>query len=167
MLEHALRSRYNVRSGEKKGRTIPDSALFVSGSEAGRGVGCGGGRGGTNKGRLDSIERMRLDELLGEWYKYTHIQRIVPAAEETTVTQQVSCRSIKCRSRSWSQRGTKVNWSHRGDDPLLKPKWIKIATKPLPGSANREHRKLISVKTLSLGTNYRFHCLEWCAASIS
>ena len=32
----------------------------------------------------------------------SHIQRIVLATEETTVTQQVSHRSIKCQSRSWS-----------------------------------------------------------------
>ena len=54
MLGDALRSRYNVQSGGKKGSTSPDSAFFVSGSNAGRGVGCGGGRGGTNKGKLDS-----------------------------------------------------------------------------------------------------------------
>ena len=53
MLEDALRSRYNVQSGGKKGKTIPDSALFVSGSKAGRGVGRGGGCGGTYKGKLD------------------------------------------------------------------------------------------------------------------
>ena len=39
----------------------------------------------------------------------SHIQRIVLATEETTVTQQVSHRHIKCQSRLWSQRGTKVN----------------------------------------------------------
>ena len=53
-LEGALRSRYNVQSGGKRGRTIPDSVLFASGSKAGRGFGRGGGRGGTNKGKLDS-----------------------------------------------------------------------------------------------------------------
>ena len=39
----------------------------------------------------------------------SHIQRIVLATEETTVTQQVSHRPIKYQSRLWSQRGTKVN----------------------------------------------------------
>ena len=57
LLEDALRSRYNVQSDGKKGRTIPDSALFVSGSKARRGVGRGGGRGGTNKGKLDRRSR--------------------------------------------------------------------------------------------------------------
>ena len=42
----------------------------------------------------------------------SHIQRIVLATEETTVTQQVSHRPIKRQSRLWSQRGTKVNGSH-------------------------------------------------------
>ena len=60
---------------------------------------------------------------------HSHIQRVVLATEETTVTQQVSHRPIKCQSRSWSQRGTKVNGSHRGDNPLLRPTGIQIATK--------------------------------------
>ena len=59
----------------------------------------------------------------------SHIQRIVLATEETTVTQQVSQRPIKCQSRLWSQRGTKVNGSHHGDNPLLRPTGIQIATK--------------------------------------
>ena len=54
----------------------------------------------------------------------SHIQRIVLGTGETTVTQ------IKCQSRLWSQRGTKVNESpHRGDNPLLRPTGIQIATK--------------------------------------
>ena len=71
-------------------------------------------------------------------------------------------KSAKCPSRSWSQRGTEVNRSHHGDNPLLRPTWIKIATKSLPGTTNREHWKLIGVKTLSLVTNYGFYCLECC-----
>ena len=59
----------------------------------------------------------------------SHIQRIVLATEETTVTQQVSPRPIKCQSRLWSQRCTKVNGSHHGDNPLLRPTGIQIATK--------------------------------------
>ena len=45
------------------------------------------------------------------------------------MTQQVSYRPIKCQSRLWSQRGTKVNGSHHGDYPLLRPAGIQIATK--------------------------------------
>ena len=59
----------------------------------------------------------------------SHSQRIVLATEETTVTQQVSHRPIKRQSRLWSQRGTKVNGSHHGDNPLLRPTGIQIATK--------------------------------------
>ena len=61
----------------------------------------------------------------------SHIQRIVLATEETTVTQQVGHRPIKCQSRSRSQRGTKVNGSHHGDNPLLRPTGIQIATKSM------------------------------------
>ena len=59
----------------------------------------------------------------------SHIQRVVLATEETTVTSQVSRRPIKCQSRLWSQRGTKINRSHHGDNPLLRPTGIQIATK--------------------------------------
>ena len=45
------------------------------------------------------------------------------------MTQKVSHRPIKCQSRLWSQRGTKVNGSHHGDNPLLRPTEIQIATK--------------------------------------
>ena len=59
----------------------------------------------------------------------SHAQRTVLATEETTATQQVSHRPIKCQSRLWSQRGTKVNGSNHGDNPLLRPTGIQIATK--------------------------------------
>ena len=45
------------------------------------------------------------------------------------MTQQVSHRPIKCQSRLWSQRGTKVNRSHHSDNPLLRPAGIQIGTK--------------------------------------
>ena len=59
----------------------------------------------------------------------SHIRRIVLATEETTVTQQVSHRAIKSQSRLWSQRGTEFNGSYHGDNPLLRPTGIQIATK--------------------------------------
>ena len=34
-----------------------------------------------------------------------------------------------CQSGTWSQRGTKVNASYHGNNPLLKPTGIQIATK--------------------------------------
>ena len=71
--------------------------------------------------------------LAGSWTHIvvvdSHVQRIVLATEETTMTQQVSHRPIKCQSRLWSIRGTKVDRSHHGDNPLLRPTGIQIATK--------------------------------------
>ena len=96
----------------------------------------------------------------------SHIQRIVPSAEETMVKQEVSLRSIKFQTRSWSQRGTKVNRSHHGANPLIRPREIQIATKSLSSPTNREHRKLIDTKTISLGTNHNFYCLECCQSEI-
>ena len=61
--------------------------------------------------------------------KFSLIHTFSVAADETTVTQQVSHRPIKCQSRLWSQRGTKVNGSHHGDNPLLRPTGVQIATK--------------------------------------
>ena len=34
-----------------------------------------------------------------------------------------------CQSGTWSQRGNKVNGSHHGDNPLLRPTGIQIVTK--------------------------------------
>ena len=48
---------------------------------------------------------------------------------QATCRTQVSHRPIKCQSRLLAQRGTKVNVSHRGDNPLLRPEGIQIATK--------------------------------------
>ena len=75
----------------------------------------------------------------------SHIQRVVIATEETTVTQQVSRRPIKYQSRLWSQRGTKVKGSHHGDNPLLTPTGIQIATKSY---ATLQAMAPINVKTV-------------------
>ena len=69
------------------------------------------------------------------------IYMCVLAPEEATVTQQVSHRLylyLKCQSRLWSQRGTKVNRPHYGDNPLLRPTGIEIATKKLCDSASND-----------------------------
>ena len=73
------------------------------------------------------------------------------------MTQQASHRPIKCQSSLCSQRGIKVNGSHHGDNPLLRPTGIQIATRPLPSPTNREHWKPIGVKTMSLSTNCSFY----------
>ena len=77
----------------------------------------------------DTVDRTLLWQVVVVVVVDSHIQRIVLATEETTVTQQVSHRPIKRQSRLWSQRGTKVNGSHHGDNPLLRPTGIQIATK--------------------------------------
>ena len=90
---------------------------------------------------METTSERRGQNFIGANYSYyaiglnivvvvdSHIQRIVLATEETTVTQQVSHRPIKCQSRLWSQRGTKVNGSHHDDNPLLRPTGIQSATK--------------------------------------
>ena len=86
----------------------------------------------------------------------SHIQRIVLATEETTVTQQVSHRPIKCQSRLWSQRGTKVNGSHHGDNPLLRPTGIQIATKryaALQAMAPTNIKTVHQTSLLHIGSN--------------
>ena len=75
----------------------------------------------------------------------SHIQRFILATQENTVTQQVSHRHIKYQSRLWSQRGTKVNGSHRGDNPLLRPTGIQIATKRY---ATLQGMALTNIKTV-------------------
>ena len=63
----------------------------------------------------------------------------------------------------WSLHGVPDYVGHRhGDHPLLRPTGTPIATKSLPGPTNREHRELIGVKTISLGTSYSLYCLECC-----
>ena len=61
----------------------------------------------------------------------SHIQRIVLPTEETTVTRQVSHRVFKRQSRLsvWPQKCSKGNRSHRGENLILRPTGIQIATK--------------------------------------
>ena len=50
----------------------------------------------------------------------------------STAVDTMSPRAVRtrgCQSDTWSQRGTKVNGSHHGDNPLLRPTGIQIATK--------------------------------------
>ena len=61
----------------------------------------------------------------------------------------------------------KVNGSHHGDSPLLKPTGTHIATQSLPGPTTLEYGKVISVKAMALCTKNVFYRLEGCAASIS
>ena len=68
---------------------------------------------------IRSVHDKRVEVVVDSHITHSHIQRIVLASEETTVTHRVNHRPIKCQSRSWSQRGTEVNDSHHGDSPLL------------------------------------------------
>ena len=72
------------------------------------------------------------------------MQMLFNTTDETTATQQVSYMPIKCQSRSRSQKCAKVNGSHHGDKPLLKPTGIQFATISLPCPTTPEHRKLIT-----------------------
>ena len=66
-------------------------------------------------------------------YKYFLIEdRCVVVVVVFTLTDRASTipSNIRgCQSGTWSQRGTKVNGSHHGDNPLLRPTGIQIATK--------------------------------------
>ena len=67
-----------------------------------------------------------------------------------------------CQSGTWSQSGMKVKrvtLCHSGH-PLLKQTGIRVATKPFPGPTTREHRELVSIKTISCGTSSSVYCLE-------
>ena len=60
------------------------------------------------------------------------IWRVVVVVVVFTLTDRASTipSNIRgCQSGTWSQRGTKVNRSHHGDNPLLRPTGIQIATK--------------------------------------
>ena len=72
----------------------------------------------------------------------------------------VPCNIRRRPSGTWSRRATKVYRSHHGDKPLLERTGIQTATKSLPGPTTREHRELIGVKTMSLGTNCGFYLLS-------
>ena len=71
------------------------------------------------------------------------------------MAQEVSHRPItkyQSRSRRHKEVPRKVNGSHHdGDSPLLRSTGNQIATNPLPGPTNREHRKPTGVKTVYLG----------------
>ena len=55
--------------------------------------------------------------------------RATNPANKIRLLPKVAPMLIKCQSRLWSQRGTKVNESNHGDNPLLRPTRILIATK--------------------------------------
>ena len=59
-------------------------------------------------------------------------QDVVVVVVFFTLTDRASTTSSNvrgCQSSTWSQRSTKVNGSHHGDNSLLRPTGIQIATK--------------------------------------
>ena len=60
-----------------------------------------------------------------------------------------------CQSGTWSQRGTKVNGSHHGDNPLLRPTGILIKTKSYATLQAMAPTKNKKVHQTSLCTPYR------------
>ena len=95
-----------------------------------------------------------------EIYKLWNVEMVMenfPKLLLLLLIHTFSAKSAIDISNANSARGHKEvrrsTWSHHGGSPLLKPIGIQIATKPLPGPTNREDRKLIGVKTMSLGTN--------------
>ena len=74
-------------------------------------------------------------DVQNEWEENTHTLThtvVVVVVVVFTLTDRASTipSNIRgCQSDAWSQRGTKVNGSHRGDNPLLRPTGIQIATK--------------------------------------
>ena len=73
-----------------------------------------------------------------------------------------------CQSGTWPQSGMKVKQVTlcHGGNPLLKQTGIRIATKAFPGPTTREHRELVSIKTMSCGTSSSFCCLECVCACV-
>ena len=71
-----------------------------------------------------------------------------------------------CQSGTWSQRGTKVNGSHHGDNPLLRPTGIQIATKRLRLNKYKHlHRPIskrlhIEGRTLVVGRRQQSESIE-------
>ena len=62
-------------------------------------------------------------------FQHLHTVVVVVAFTLTDRASTIPSNIRGCQSGTWSQRGTKVNGSHHGDNPLLRPTGIQIATK--------------------------------------
>ena len=62
-------------------------------------------------------------------HPYIHVVAVVVVFTLTDRASTIPSNIRGCQSGTWSQRGTKVNGSHHGDNPLLRPTGIQIATK--------------------------------------
>ena len=63
------------------------------------------------------------------WSVLSMYRKIYSHANSIRVLMMIPSNIRGCQSGTWSQRGTKVNGSHHGDNPLLRPTGIQIATK--------------------------------------
>ena len=63
------------------------------------------------------------------YYYYYHCSVVVVLFTLTDRASTIPSNIRGCQSGTWSQRGTKVNGWHHGDNPLLRPTRIQIATK--------------------------------------
>ena len=70
------------------------------------------------------------DAVVEENTIHTHVVVVVVVFTLTDRASTIHSHNIRgCQSGTWSQRGTKVNGSHHGDNPLFRPTGIQIATK--------------------------------------
>ena len=64
-----------------------------------------------------------------KWCPSTTVVVVVVVFTLTDRASTIPSNIRGCQSGTWSRRGTKVNGSHHGDNPLLTPTGIQIATK--------------------------------------
>ena len=64
-----------------------------------------------------------------DWQPYPVDPYSATCDDHTYIHTYIPSNIRGCQSGTWSQRGTKVNGSHHGDNPLLRPTGIQIATK--------------------------------------
>ena len=62
-------------------------------------------------------------------FLYLYVVVVVVVFTLTDRASTIPSNKRGCQSGTWSQRGIKVNGSHHGDNPLLRPTGIQIATK--------------------------------------
>ena len=72
---------------------------------------------------------VQLRGLLPDIVALTVVVVVVVVFTSTDRASTIPSNIRGCQSGTWSQRGTKVNRSHHGDNPLLRPTGIQIATK--------------------------------------
>ena len=92
---------------------------------------------------------------------HRHTQVVFSTLTDLASTRPSNIRG--CQSGTWSQRGTKVNGSHHGHNPLLRPAGIQIATKSYatlqamaPTNIKTVHQPLLHIES-----SLRYCCLYY------